>query len=56
MHIFFRENVGETVIYQWVEKIRETLQSIKAKEKEVKKTNNNVPGDEILDLAQVTNV
>lgn len=27
--LLHRENVGETIIYQWVEKIRETLLSIK---------------------------
>lgn len=28
--IFFREQVGETVIYQWVETIREFLQNMRA--------------------------
>ncbi|CAG9792389.1 unnamed protein product [Diatraea saccharalis] len=33
------ENIGETVIYQWVEKIREYLQSIKTEEPEKKVVN-----------------
>ncbi|CAG9122232.1 unnamed protein product [Plutella xylostella] len=35
----YLENVGETVIYQWVEKIRETLLSIKHPEAQKKKVN-----------------
>lgn len=33
---YFRDNVGETVVYQWVEKVRETLLSMKPPKKEKK--------------------
>ncbi|CAK1589675.1 unnamed protein product [Parnassius mnemosyne] len=48
----YLENIGETVIYQWVEKIRETLQKIKPKETP-KKISNNITVDEVLDLASL---
>ncbi|KPJ09932.1 Protein IMPACT-B [Papilio machaon] len=47
----YLENIGETVIYQWVEKIREKLLQIKPKE--IKKINNNIQVEEILDLSEL---
>ncbi|KAJ2944856.1 hypothetical protein O0L34_g1748 [Tuta absoluta] len=47
----YLENIGETVIYQWVEKIRETLQSIKSQETEKKIESS--PVDVGLDLSQL---
>ncbi|XP_068624089.1 protein IMPACT-B-like [Battus philenor] len=46
----YLENIGETVIYQWVEKIREILQQIKPKE--VKKQNSSQVQD-IMALTQL---
>ncbi|XP_013147870.1 PREDICTED: protein IMPACT-like [Papilio polytes] len=45
----YLENIGETVIYQWVEKIRETLLQIKPKEEKV----NNIQVEEIPDLTEL---
>ncbi|KPI97736.1 PREDICTED: protein IMPACT-like [Papilio xuthus] len=47
----YLENVGETVIYQWVEKIREKLLQIKPKEN--KKITNNIHVEELLDLTEM---
>lgn len=46
----FRENIGETVVFQWVEKIREVLQAIKPEEKKEPKPE----AVESLDLALVS--
>lgn len=49
--LYFRENIGETVIFQWVEKIREILQTMKSKEQKTKVK--SAPIDNSLDLSQV---
>ncbi|XP_045455172.1 protein IMPACT-B-like [Melitaea cinxia] len=48
----YLENVGETVIFQWVEKIREVLQMINAKEP-AKKEEKNLCIEKTLDLSQL---
>ncbi|CAH2098295.1 unnamed protein product [Euphydryas editha] len=48
----YLENVGETVIFQWVEKIREVLQMIKAREP-AKKEQKNLCIENTIDLSQL---
>ncbi|XP_026316203.1 protein IMPACT-like [Hyposmocoma kahamanoa] len=48
----YSENVGETVIFQWVEKIREILQSMKSPEP-VKKPEKTASEEESLDLSKL---
>lgn len=52
---YFRENVGETVVFQWVEKIREILQTTKPPDAE--KIEENKPAAVLsLDMALVCNI
>ena len=48
----FRENLGETVIFQWVEKIREVLQTIKPIEPP-KKPDKQLYEEQLIDISQV---
>lgn len=49
-YIIFRDNVGETVIFQWVEMIREVLQTVCKVEKKIEVTE---PEVDSLDLTTV---
>ncbi|XP_063393781.1 protein IMPACT-like [Cydia fagiglandana] len=50
----YLDNIGETVVYQWVEKIREILLTMKPPEVK-KKIQQKQPDEENMDLSQVEN-